>query len=244
MHPRDNMMEAFSHVRTLNPELDPLPYEYDALEPHISEQVLTWHHDTHHQGYVNGWNAAEETLAENREAGEFGSSAGALRNVTHNGSGHILHDLFWQNMSPEGGDEPEGALADRIAEDFGSYEAWKGEFEAAAGAAGGWALLVYDSFSNQLRNVVVDKHDQGALWGSHPILALDVWEHSYYHDYGPARGDFVSAFFEVVDWDEPAARYEQAVSTSSNGRHPTFFCGCAVSPSGIWVGCVQSAVSI
>ncbi|TVT78607.1 superoxide dismutase, partial [Haloferax volcanii] len=100
------------------------------------------------------------TLAENREAGEFGSSAGALRNVTHNGSGHILHDLFWQNMSPEGGDEPEGALADRIAEDFGSYEAWKGEFEAAAGAAGGWALLVYDSFSNQLRNVVVDKHDQ------------------------------------------------------------------------------------
>ncbi|ELZ75968.1 superoxide dismutase (Mn) [Haloferax gibbonsii ATCC 33959] len=221
-------------------ELDPLPYEYDALEPHISEQVLTWHHDTHHQGYVNGWNAAEETLAiseqvltwhhdthhqgyvngwnaaeetlaDNREAGEFGSSAGALRNVTHNGSGHILHDLFWQNMSPEGGDEPEGALAERIAEDFGSYEAWKGEFEAAAGAAGGWALLVYDSFSNQLRNVVVDKHDQGALWGSHPILALDVWEHSYYHDYGPARGDFVSAFFEVVDWDEPAARYDQAV---------------------------------
>ncbi|ELZ77394.1 Fe-Mn family superoxide dismutase [Haloferax larsenii JCM 13917] len=222
-------------------ELDPLPYEYDALEPHISEQVLTWHHDTHHQGYVNGWNAAEETLEANREAGEFGSSAGALRNVTHNGCGHILHDLFWQNMSPEGGDEPAGALADRIAEDFGShdlfwqnmspeggdepagaladriaedfgsYEAWKGEFEAAAGAAGGWALLVYDSFSNQLRNVVVDKHDQGALWGSHPILALDVWEHSYYHDYGPARGDFVSAFFEVVDWDEPASRYEQAV---------------------------------
>nr|WP_241430802.1 Fe-Mn family superoxide dismutase [Haloferax elongans] len=82
---------------------------------------------------------------------------------------------------------------------------------SGARTAGGWALLVYDSFSNQLRNVVVDKHDQGALWGSHAILALDVWEHSYYHDYGPARGDFVSAFFEVVDWDEPAARYEQAV---------------------------------
>jgi len=192
-------------------ELPPLPYDYDALEPHISEQVLTWHHDTHHQGYVNGWNAAEESLEENREAGEFGSSAGAIRNVTHNGSGHILHDLFWQNMSPEGGDEPEGDLADRIEEDFGSYEAWKGEFEAAASAASGWALLVYDSFSNQLRNVVVDKHDQGALWGSHPILALDVWEHSYYYDYGPARGDFVDAFFEVVDWEEPADRYQQAV---------------------------------
>mgnify|MGYP006287055157 FL=1 len=192
-------------------ELDPLPYDYDALEPHISEQVLTWHHDTHHQGYVNGWNSAEETLAENRENGEFGSSPGAIRNVTHNGCGHILHDLFWQNMSPEGGDEPSGDLADRIEEDFGSYDAWKGEFEAAAGNASGWALLVYDSFSNQLRNVVVDKHDQGALWGSHPILALDVWEHSYYYDYGPARGDFVDAFFNVVDWNEPSSRYEQAV---------------------------------
>ena len=114
-------------------------------------------------------------------------------------------------MGPDGGDAPEGALADRIEEDFGTYEAWKGEFEAAACAAGGWALLVYDSFSNQLRNIVVDKHDQGALWGSHPILALDVWEHSYYDGYGPARGDFVDSFFEAVDWEEPADRYEQAV---------------------------------
>ncbi len=131
-------------------ELPPLPYDYDALEPHISEQVLTWHHDTHHQGYVNGWNSAEKTLAANRDERDFSSSAGAIRNVTHNGSGHVLHDLFWQSMGPDGGDAPEGALADRIEEDFGSYEAWKGEFEAAASAAGGWALLVYDSFSNQL----------------------------------------------------------------------------------------------
>ena len=194
-----------------NYELPPLPYDYDALEPHISEQVLTWHHDTHHQGYVNGWNSAEETLQENREAGDFSSSAGAIRNVTHNGCGHILHDLFWQNMSPEGGDAPTGPLADRIEQDFGSHDAWEGEFRAAAGDASGWALLVYDSFSNQLRNVVVDKHDQGALWESHPILALDVWEHSYYYDYGPDRSSFVDAFFEVVDWEEPGHRYDRAV---------------------------------
>jgi Fe-Mn family superoxide dismutase len=193
-------------------ELPPLPYDYDALEPHVSEQVLTWHHDTHHQGYVNGWNAAEETLEANRESGEFGSTGGALGSVTHNGSGHILHTLFWENMAPNGGGEPSGELADRIAEDFGSYESWKGEFEAAASAAGGWALLVYDPHSEQLRNVAVDKHDQGALWGSQPILALDVWEHSYYHDYGPDRGSFVDAFFEVVDWTEPSDRYEQAVA--------------------------------
>ena len=130
-------------------ELPPLPYDYDALEPNISEQVLTWHHDTHHQGYVNGLNSAEESLAEARSNGE--------------------------------------------------------------GDAGGWALLVYDSFSNQLRNVVVDKHDQGALWGSHPVLALDVWEHSYYYQYGPDRGDFVDNFFEVVDWSEPESRYEDLV---------------------------------
>ncbi|WP_353634073.1 superoxide dismutase [Halobacterium sp. NMX12-1] len=194
-----------------NYELSPLPYDYDALEPHVSEQVLTWHHDTHHQGYVNGWNSAEETLEEAREEGDFSASAGAIGDVTHNGSGHILHDLFWQSMSPEGGDEPEGDLRARIEEDFGSYEAWEGEFRAAASAAGGWALLVYDSHSEQLRNVVVDKHDQGALWGSHPILSLDVWEHSYYYDYGPDRGDFVDNFFEVVDWEEPAARYADLV---------------------------------
>jgi len=193
-------------------ELPPLPYDYDALEPHVSEQVLTWHHDTHHQGYVNGWNAAEETLEENRESGDHGSTGSALGDVTHNGSGHILHTLFWQSMSPEGGDEPSGELADRIAEDFGSYDAWRAEFEAAASAAGGWALLVYDPHSEQLRNVAVDKHDQGALWGSQPILALDVWEHSYYYDYGPDRGSFVDAFFEVVDWEEPSDRYEQAVA--------------------------------
>jgi Fe-Mn family superoxide dismutase len=192
-------------------ELPPLPYDYDALEPHISEQVLTWHHDTHHQGYVNGWNTAEETLEQGREDGDFSETGSTLRDVTHNGCGHILHDLFWQNMGPEGGDQPSGALADRIEEDFGSYDAWQGEFEAAASAASGWALLVYDSFSNQLRNVAVDGHDDGALWGSHPILALDVWEHSYYHDYGPDRGDFIDNFFEVVDWEEPSSRYEQAV---------------------------------
>jgi Fe-Mn family superoxide dismutase len=194
-----------------NPELDPLPYDYDALEPHVSEQVLNWHHDTHHQGYVNGLASAEETLADNRESGEFGSSAGALGNVTHNGSGHYLHTEFWNCMDPNGGGEPEGDLADRIEEDFGSYEGWKGEFEAAAGAAGGWALLVYDPVAKQLRNVKVDKHDQGALWGAHPLLAIDVWEHSYYYDYGPARGDFIEAFFEVVNWDHVAENYAQVV---------------------------------
>jgi Fe-Mn family superoxide dismutase len=195
-----------------NAELPPLPYDYDALEPHISEQVLEWHHDTHHQGYVDGLNSAEETLAEGRSSGDHSSSGGALSNVTHNGCGHYLHTMFWENMSPDGGGEPSGELADRIEEDFGSYEGWKGEFEAAASAASGWALLVYDPVADQLRNVAVDKHDDGALWGAHPVLALDVWEHSYYYDYGPDRGSFIDAFFEVVDWDVAAENYQKTTS--------------------------------
>ena len=195
-----------------NPELPPLPYDYDALEPSISEQVMTWHHDTHHQGYVNGLDGAEETLAANREAGDFDGSAAAIRDVTHNGCGHYLHTLFWENMSPHGGGEPSGDLADAIERNFGSFEGWKGEFEAAAGAAGGWALLVYDPVADQLRNLVVDNHDEGALWGSHPILALDVWEHSYYYDYGPDRGSFIDNFFDVVDWDNVAEQYRKATS--------------------------------
>ncbi|NHN48503.1 superoxide dismutase [Halostella sp. JP-L12] len=189
-------------------ELPPLPYDYDALEPALSEQVLTWHHDTHHQGYVNGLNSAEEELEQNRQEGDFESTPAAMENVTHNGCGHYLHTLFWENMSPDGGGEPEGELADRIEEDFGSYEAWKGEFEAAAGAAGGWALLVYDPVAKQLRNLKVDRHDLHALWGAHPIMALDVWEHSYYYDYGPDRGSFIDGFFDVVDWDEVASNYQ------------------------------------
>ena len=193
-------------------ELPPLPYDYDALEPHISEQVLTWHHDTHHQGYVNGLNSAEETLAENRESGDFGGSAAAMGSVSHNGCGHYLHTEVWENMSPDGGGKPSGELADRIEADFGSYEGWKGEFEAAASAASGWALLVYDPVAKQLRNLPVDRHNDGALWSSHPLLALDVWEHSYYYDYGPDRGSFVDAFFEVIDWDSVAENYRTAVS--------------------------------
>ncbi len=204
-------VEEITMPEKSNAELPPLPYDYDALEPSLSEQVLTWHHDTHHQGYVNGLNSAEETLAENRESGDYSSTGTALGNVTHNGSGHYLHTLFWENMSPEGGDEPSGELADRIEEDFGSYEGWKGEFEKAATTASGWALLVYDPVAKQLRNLAVDKHDQGALWGAHPVLALDVWEHSYYYDYGPDRTSFIDAFFDVVDWDNPEEEYQKCL---------------------------------
>ena len=189
-----------------------LPFEYDALTPFISQQVLEWHHDTHHKGYVDGWNKAEEELEEQREEGEFSSTGSLLNSFTHNFCGNILHEIFWHNMSPNGGGKPEADLMDRIEEEFGSYENWKKEFKAAAKSASGWALLVYIPYSNELHNVAVDKHDDGAVWGAHPILALDVWEHSYYHDYGPDRADFIDTFFQFVDWSDVETRYKDVTN--------------------------------
>lgn len=190
-----------------------LPYEYDDLEPYISEQVLEWHHDVHHQGYVKGWNAAENKLEKQREADDFSSTGSILRDFTHNFCGTVLHNLFWNAMSPGEGGEPAGDLRERIEEDFGSYENWKKEFKAAAKSASGWALLVYVPYSDELHNVVVDKHDNGAVWGAHPILAVDVWEHSYYHDYGPDRQEFIDSFFELIDWNFVRERFNEVIAT-------------------------------
>ncbi|MFB6241244.1 MAG: superoxide dismutase [Candidatus Nanosalina sp.] len=186
-----------------------LPYDYDALSPQISRQVMEWHHDVHHQGYVDGVNSAEEGLEEQRENDNYSNTGSLLNSFTHNYCGNVLHEVFWNNMSPNGGGKPEGSLMEKIEEDFGSYEAWKKEFKAAASSASGWALLVYIPYTNELHNVAVDRHDEGAVWGAHPVLALDVWEHSYYHDYGPSRGEFIDNFFGLIDWDDVQENFEE-----------------------------------
>lgn len=186
-----------------------LPYSYDALKSVLSEQVLEWHHDVHHQGYVNGVNTAEEKLEAQRESGDYSSTGSILNSFTHNYAGTVLHEVFWHNMSPNGGGRPEGELLEKIEEDFGSFDNWKQEFKAAAKSAGGWALLVYIPRHDELHNVSVDRHDEGAVWGAHPVLALDVWEHSYYHDYGPSRGEFIDGFFEVIDWGNVGDNYQE-----------------------------------
>ena len=163
---------------------------------------MTWHHDTHHQGYVNGVNSAEEGLEAQREEGDFSDTGSLLDQFTHNFCGNVLHEMFWNNLSPNGGGRPEGELMEKIEEDFGSYENWREEFKAAASSASGWALLVYIPYTDELHNVAVDDHDDGAVWGAHPILAVDVWEHSYYHDYGPDRGEFVENVLDLVDWND------------------------------------------
>ncbi len=190
-------------------QLEQLPYDEDALTPFLSSQVLEWHHDVHHQGYVNGVNSAEEGLEDQRESGDFSSTGSLLNSFTHNYAGHVLHQRFWENMSADGGGEPSGELKEKIVEDFGSLENWRKEFAEAAGAASGWALTVYIPRTDELHNVAVDRHDEGAVWGAFPVIALDVWEHSYYHDYGPDRGEFVDGFFDHIDWEDVEKRFSE-----------------------------------
>lgn len=190
-------------------ELVDLPYDYDALAPFISKQVMEWHHDVHHAGYVSGLNSAEEGLEEQRESGDFSDTGSLLSSFTHNFCGDYLHDVFWSSMAADGGGRPSGSLWDQIREDFGSLENWREEFRAAAKAASGWALLVWVPRMGRLHNVAVDRHDEGAVWGAEPVLALDVWEHSYYHDYGPDRGDFIAGFMDHIDWEYVEDRFEE-----------------------------------
>ncbi len=196
-------------------ELPPLPYAYDALEPHIDEQTMRLHHDKHHLGYVNGLNKAEEKLAEARAAGDFAMVKHWSREAAFHGSGHFLHAIFWPNMAPAGnggGGAPSGTLAEQINKDFGSFEAFKAHFTAAAGAVegSGWALLVWQPVGEKLEVLQSEKHHNLTQWGVVPLLVLDVWEHAYYLKYQNNRGAYVDAWWNVVNWSDVAERFKAA----------------------------------
>jgi len=196
-------------------ELPPLPYAYDALEPHIDEQTMRLHHDKHHLGYVNGLNKAEEKLAEARAAGDFAMVKHWSREAAFHGSGHFLHAILWPNMAPAGnggGGAPSGVLAEQINKDFGSVEAFKAHFSAAANAVegSGWALLVWQPVGEKLEVLQSEKHHNLTQWGVVPLLVLDVWEHAYYLKYQNNRGAYVEAFWNVVNWSDVAERFKAA----------------------------------
>lgn len=193
-------------------ELPDLPYDYDALEPAIDARIMELHHDKHHQGYVNGANSALEKLQEMRESDSWGDVKGVKRNLAFNLSGHVNHTVFWENMSPDGGGEPGDELADAIEEDFGSYEGFKGDFsESAKGVEGsGWGLLLYDHVAEQLIVTMAENHQNQTPQGTTPLLVLDVWEHAYYLQYENNRGEYVDNFWDVVNWDDVARRYDDA----------------------------------
>ena len=192
-------------------ELPNLPYAYDALEPHIDARTLEIHHGKHHAGYTSKLNAAiEGTELASKDIETLlkeHSDNGAVRN---NGGGFWNHSLFWNSMSPNGGGNPEGALAEAIDRDFGSFDNFKNEFSKAAATrfGSGWAWLCVNggklevcSSANQDNPLM-----PGVGCGGRPILGLDVWEHAYYLNYQNRRPDYINAFFNVVDWNAVAAR--------------------------------------
>lgn len=197
-------------------KLPDLPYAYDALEPQIDEKTMKLHHGKHHNGYVNNANAAlegyeelqklsvEELLAKLDEMPADIKTA--LRN---NAGGHANHSLFWEILSPEGGGNPTGELADAIDKTFGSLAEFKELFESAAtGQFGsGWGWLVLDN--GELKVTSTANQDSPLSNGQTPILGVDVWEHAYYLNYQNRRADYVKAFWELVNWDEVARRYKE-----------------------------------
>jgi Fe-Mn family superoxide dismutase len=201
-------------------EVPPLPYDYGALEPHIDEETMRLHHDKHHQAYVDKANAAlegtewadkpvEEVLRNLERVPEDKRTV-----VRNNAGGHYNHVLFWEIMGPDGGGEPEGALADAIDETFGGLDAFKQELsDAAVNRFGsGWAWLVRDG--SALRVTSTPNQDPPILEGQTPILGIDVWEHSYYLKYQNRRPEYVAAWWNVVNWPEVARRFEQVSARS------------------------------
>lgn len=189
-----------------------LGYEYNALEPHISGEIMELHHDKHHAAYVNKLNAALESHAEWAEVPVQDLlrslntlPTGIQKAVRNNGGGHYNHSLFWQVLSPNGGGQPGGALGDDLNKKYGSFDAFVEQFNAAAlGLFGsGWVWLTPDLEIVALPNQDVPLMDGG----DEPLMGLDVWEHAYYLDYKNKRDDYVAAWWNVVDWGFVASRY-------------------------------------
>ena len=191
-------------------EVPPLPYDYAALEPHIDEATMRVHHDKHHQAYVDKVNAAlEGTEWADKPIEEVVANLSQLPDdkrtpVRNNGGGHYNHSLFWEGLSPDGGGEPDGALADAIAEAFGSF----GDFQGKVKDAGvnqfgsGWAWLVHDG--SGLAVLSTPNQDNPITDGKTPLLGVDVWEHAYYLKYQNRRPDYLDAFWNVVNWGKVA----------------------------------------
>jgi len=197
-------------------EVPPLPYDYNALEPHIDEQTMRLHHDKHHQAYVDKANGSlEGTEWQDKPIEEVVANLAALPDdkrgvVRNNGGGHLNHSLFWESMSPDGGGAPDGELASAIDEAFGSFDAFKEKFEAAGvGQFGsGWAWLVLDG--GRLAVTSTPNQDNPVSNGQTPLVGNDVWEHAYYLKYQNKRPDYLKAWWNVVNWSKVAERFAAA----------------------------------
>ena len=196
-------------------KLPQLPYAYDALEPHIDAKTMEIHHSKHHNGYTNNLNnAILGSDLEKKSIEEICSISGLSGGLRNNGGGYFNHNMFWTSMSPNGGGDPRGEIANAINNSFGSFESFKTEFtkSAATRFGSGWAWLCVEdgkltvcSTANQDNPLMADQ------CGGIPILCLDVWEHAYYLNYQNRRPDYISAFFNVINWEEVNKRFKSAL---------------------------------
>jgi Fe-Mn family superoxide dismutase len=188
-------------------KLPELPYAYDALEPYIDAETMRVHHDKHHAAYVSGLNRAEEELEKARASADYTYIQHWSRQAAFHGGGHHLHSMFWTVMAPKvmgGGEGPAGAIADAIADSFGSFDAFKAQFSAAAKAVegSGWALLHYRNSDQRLIILQAENQQKFSTWGTVPILGIDVWEHAYYLKYRNDRAAYVENWWKVVNWKQ------------------------------------------
>jgi Fe-Mn family superoxide dismutase len=192
--------------------LPDLPYDYGALEPHYSGKILELHHDKHHAAYVKGVNDTLEKLAKARAEEDFGSIVGLQKTLAFNLSGHVLHTLFWQNLSPDGGGRPEGELAAAIDEHFGSFDAFKAQMTQATTTVqgSGWGSLAWEPLGQRLYVEQIYDHQGNVAQSGINLLVFDAWEHAYYLQYFNVRADFVDALWNIVNWQDVAARFERA----------------------------------
>ena len=192
--------------------LPDLPYDYGALAPHITGEIMELHHSKHHQTYVGGLNQALDKLAEARDKNDFGAIVGLEKTLAFNLGGHVNHSTFWQNLSPDGGDNPTGELAAAIDEHFGSFDAFHAHFTAAATTiqGSGWAILGWDQLGKRL--LIHQLYDQQANLpaGQVPLVLLDMWEHAFYLQYKNVKPDYVKAWWNVVNWADAAERFTNA----------------------------------
>ena len=194
--------------------LPELTYDYSALAPHISAQIMELHHSKHHAAYVAGANAAIEKLAEARDANDFANINRLQKDLAFHLGGHTNHSIFWKNLTPDSQERPSGELASAIDEYFGSFDKFRSHFNAAAlGLQGsGWAFLAWDAIGGQL--IIEQLYDQqgNIAAATTPLLMLDMWEHAFYLDYKNVKGDYVTAFWNIINWDDVAKRFAAARS--------------------------------
>jgi len=190
--------------------LPDLAYDYSALEPHYSARILELHHDKHHKAYVDGVNATLDKLASARATDDLSTIVGLEKTLAFNLSGHVLHTLFWQNLTPGGTGRPSGELASAIDEHFGSFDAFHKQLSSSASSVqgSGWGALSWEPLGERLFIEQIYDHQGNTGQGGVPLLVIDAWEHAYYLQYENRRADYVAAIWNVIDWNDVSARLD------------------------------------